>query len=91
MSAATRIDHLANMSAGDSVKGTYYGVQFTGTVRSIRAHTMRHDVVGIDVELATPIMVNETERNGIHLWLGWDGTENPTFSGANGGNRVEAA
>lgn len=75
---------MANLTEGDSVTGTYFGVEFTGTVRSVRGHSLNNNIALVHVDVEPSITVNGSVRTGLHMSLGWDGTE--PF-----GNKVVAA
>jgi len=55
-----------NLKKGNAVKGRYMGVDFTGTVRSVRLNEFtRNDSVEID--FAAPIMFRGGKRTGLFL------------------------
>lgn len=82
--------------AGDTVQGTYFGVAFSGTVRSRCSHTTnwKGTAVQFAIDLIEPVHLgHRTEHDSLMVCAASDGTALPSSAGTWGelefGDHVE--
>lgn len=81
------------MKAGDRVRGSYMGTQFSGVVRSTRQHTINHLVTLTSVDLDEPIYIaaaNRREETGLSVSTSFDGSALPPDAGDWGNDWLQA-
>ena len=70
------------LAAGQHIRGTYYGMPYSGVVTSLRPHTMNHAVLMLDVKLDAPISVFGLERDSMIVHASDRGSELARFQDA---------
>lgn len=80
---------------GDRIASNYYGFRVEGTVRAIRAHSIRWDVRELTIEfdhptlIITPSWADRTPRNRVLIHDDWFGNAAEGFSAASGPDIIE--
>lgn len=69
---------------GAQVRGRYMGHDITGTVRSVRAHTLNWDCTEVIVDLHVPVAICGHERTSLLFSVNHDGTECTSYTGGDG-------